>query len=144
MTNSRLYAEYGDFHHDPRNKLCHYIGIPLIVGSLIGLLLRLDFFVVGTLGVSAGHFLLLLAGLYYAAQAPALALPMLAAASFLGALGRALPVPVAIGVFVVGWIFQFVGHLKYEGKSPAFLTNLLHLLVGPLWVLESAMGTEKT
>jgi uncharacterized membrane protein YGL010W len=41
--------------------------------------------------------------------------------------------PYAIAAFVVGWIFQFVGH-AYEGKSPAFLTNLLHLLVGPLWV----------
>jgi len=41
--------------------------------------------------------------------------------------------PYAIGAFVVGWIFQFIGH-AYEGKSPAFLTNLLHLLVGPLWV----------
>jgi uncharacterized membrane protein YGL010W len=41
--------------------------------------------------------------------------------------------PVAIVLFVAGWVFQFVGH-AYEGKSPAFLTNLLHLLVGPLWV----------
>ena len=41
--------------------------------------------------------------------------------------------PYAIAAFVVGWIFQFIGH-AYEGKAPAFLTNLLHLLVGPLWV----------
>ncbi|MBV8152099.1 MAG: DUF962 domain-containing protein, partial [Candidatus Eremiobacteraeota bacterium] len=39
----------------------------------------------------------------------------------------------AIVIFIVGWIFQFVGHV-YEGKKPAFLTNIVHLLVGPLWI----------
>jgi hypothetical protein len=49
-----------------------------------------------------------------------------------------LPWPVAVGAFVVGWVFQFVGH-GYEGKKPAFFTNLVHLLVGPLWIVSLAM-----
>jgi uncharacterized membrane protein YGL010W len=49
--------------------------------------------------------------------------------------------PYAVGAFVVGWVFQFVGH-AYEGKSPAFLTNLLHLLVGPLWVASHLVPTS--
>ena len=40
---------------------------------------------------------------------------------------------VAIGLFVVGWIFQFIGH-RYEGKQPAFFSNLVFLLVGPIWL----------
>jgi uncharacterized membrane protein YGL010W len=49
--------------------------------------------------------------------------------------------PYAIGAFAVGWVFQFVGH-AYEGKAPAFLTNLLHLLVGPLWVAGHLVPTS--
>src|SRR5690606_31375886 len=39
-----------------------------------------------------------------------------------------------IGVFVVAWIGQFIGHV-YEGRRPSFFTDLTYLLVGPAWVL---------
>ena len=41
---------------------------------------------------------------------------------------------IAIGVFVVAWIGQFIGH-HIEGKRPSFFTDLTYLLVGPLWTL---------
>ena len=42
----------------------------------------------------------------------------------------------ALGVFVLAWIAQFVGHSKlYEGKKPSFFTDLKYLLIGPAWVL---------
>jgi uncharacterized membrane protein YGL010W len=56
-------------------------------------------------------------------------------------LAKYVPWPYAIGAFVVGWVFQFIGH-AYEGKAPAFLTNLLHLLVGPLWVASHLVPTS--
>ncbi len=139
-TTDALYAEYEAFHANVTNKLCHFIGIPLIVATLIGLLLRWDFFTVGRFGVSAGYLVLAGATLFYLIIAPSLALPMLAVAAFLGTLGRVLPLWWAVGLFVLGWVFQFVGHLGYEKKSPAFLKNAGHLLIGPLWVLETAMG----
>ncbi|MBW8811416.1 MAG: DUF962 domain-containing protein, partial [Lysobacter sp.] len=40
----------------------------------------------------------------------------------------------AVGVFVIAWIAQFIGH-KIEGKKPSFLTDLTYLLIGPAWVL---------
>ena len=43
----------------------------------------------------------------------------------------------ALAMFVVGWVFQFIGHL-IEGNQPAFFTNPLYLLVGPLWLLRRA------
>jgi uncharacterized membrane protein YGL010W len=42
----------------------------------------------------------------------------------------------SIFIFIVSWIFQFIGH-KIEGKKPSFLKDLLFLLVGPLWVVKS-------
>jgi uncharacterized membrane protein YGL010W len=41
---------------------------------------------------------------------------------------------VYFSVFVITWIFQFVGH-KIEGKKPSFLKDLQFLLVGPIWLL---------
>ena len=37
-------------------------------------------------------------------------------------------------LFIGGWILQFVGHYAFEKNSPAFFRNLVHLLIGPLWV----------
>ncbi|MGV8611295.1 Mpo1-like protein, partial [Pseudomonas aeruginosa] len=39
-----------------------------------------------------------------------------------------------VGLFVVGWIIQFVGHY-YEGRTPAFVGVLSGLVVGPVFVL---------
>ena len=43
----------------------------------------------------------------------------------------------ALGLFVVGWILQFVGH-AIEGNQPAFFKNPVYLLVGPLWLIRRA------
>jgi len=51
-----------------------------------------------------------------------------------GRLGTTGLLYVAIGVFVVAWIGQFVGH-KIEGRKPSFFTDLTYLLIGPAWVL---------
>ena len=48
--------------------------------------------------------------------------------------GMAFLLNLAIAVFVVAWIGQFIGH-KVEGKRPSFLTDLVYLLVGPMWTL---------
>ncbi len=51
----------------------------------------------------------------------------------------------AVGLFVAGWLFQFLGH-AIEGNQPAFLKNPVYLLVGPLWLVRrvaSAFGLLK-
>ena len=50
-----------------------------------------------------------------------------------GLMGAAL-LPISIGLFVVSWIFQFIGH-RIEGKKPSFLEDLQYLLIAPLFVL---------
>ncbi len=54
------------------------------------------------------------------------------------ALGPAALMWLAIGVFVVAWIGQFVGH-KIEGSKPSFLTDLAYLLIGPAWIVAKIM-----
>lgn len=44
----------------------------------------------------------------------------------------------ALGLFVVGWVFQFVGH-AFEGNQPAFFKSPLYLLVGPWWLIRRAL-----
>jgi len=53
-------------------------------------------------------------------------------------LGPAALMWLAIGVFVVAWVAQFVGH-KVEGKKPSFLTDLAYLLIGPAWIVAKIM-----
>ncbi len=58
-------------------------------------------------------------------------------------LGRAVSIELLWVVFVIGWIFQFVGHYYYEKKSPSFLKNILHLFIGPLWILKNLLKRLK-
>ncbi len=128
------FDEYGAYHRDPRNRLCHEIGIPLIVWSLFALLERLR---LGPVDLAMIVAILVLA--FYVRLSPSLSLAALIAFAFLYAAGAHTPWPLALAAFAVGWILQFVGH-AFEGRKPAFVTNLVHLLVGPLWILSLAFG----
>jgi uncharacterized membrane protein YGL010W len=134
------FSDYAAFHGTPGNKACHYIGIPLIVISLFALLSAVPLFAVGAYTVTLAEVVLLAATAYYLRLDPVLAVLMLAASALLIFVGRQLSARVAIALFVVGWIFQFVGHYVYEKRSPAFYRNLAHVLVGPLWILAKATG----
>ena len=124
-----LLAHYGESHQNPRNERIHFVAIPLIILSLLGML-------------SAAHPWLayaFVAGsmVYYARLSVvflvAMALMTAMALVLVHAMGSwALPLSVAI--FVVSWIAQFVGH-RIEGKKPSFFEDLQYLLVGPLFVL---------
>jgi uncharacterized membrane protein YGL010W len=134
------FSDYASFHRTPGNKACHYVGIPLIVLSLFALLARVPLFELGGFTVTAAELVLLASTAYYLTLDVALALIMLGTSIVLAAAGRVLPVSAAVALFVLGWVFQFVGHYVYEKKSPAFYRNLAHLLVGPLWILAKVSG----
>lgn len=134
MTSERtLFADYAAYHRDRRNLICHEIGIPLIVLGIIALLRLIA--LPGHLTVATVAIIAL--EVYYVVvfwqEDRAAVLVAIVGLIVLSIVANFVSWPVAIGAFVAGWIFQFVGH-AYEGRSPAFLTNLLHLLVGPLWV----------
>jgi len=123
-----LLAEYGTYHRDKRNLICHELGIPLIVFAIIiaERLVRIGVIDLAIVTIVAISF-------YYIRLAGRGAI--LAIVSLIGLYSIATFVtwPYAIAAFVIGWTLQFIGH-AYEGKKPAFLTNLQHLLVGPLWL----------
>jgi uncharacterized membrane protein YGL010W len=134
------FADYAAFHGTAGNRACHYVGIPLIVLSLFGLLAQVPLFAAGGFVVTLAEALIVLATAYYLTLDAALAVLMLAVSVILAATARRLGVPASAALFVLGWLLQFVGHYVYEKKSPAFFRNVIHLMVGPLWILAKATG----
>ena len=137
-----LFADYASYHQTKGNKWFHRFGIPLIMLTLLGMLARA--------GVSAGGvrvdlamLLIVVAEVVYLMLDWRLGAVMLVVSVAFYFLGAAMPFWLNAALFVVGWIFQFLGHSVYEKKSPAFLTNALHLLVGPLWILNDVVPVVK-
>lgn len=130
----QLIAHYGESHRNPRNEAIHFVAIPLIMFSLLGLLFALHPWVA---------YAFVAASLVYYARLSAVFLVSMAAISALGLLAaHALGpwvLPVSAAVFVGAWIAQFVGH-KMEGKKPSFFEDLQYLWVGPLFVLAKLFG----
>lgn len=54
-------------------------------------------------------------------------------------IGAWLPMWINVALFIRGWIFQFIGHSVYEHKQPVFFRNVVHLLIGPLWILNDVI-----
>lgn len=136
-------ADYGDSHRNSTNKALHWICVPPIVLSALGL--------VASVPVPAAllafwpafnwmFVVILLAIVYYWLLSPALALgivPLFVLMVYLLALMTRLPWPLwqtCLAIFVLAWIGQFIGH-KIEGKQPSFFKDVQYLLIGPLWLL---------
>ncbi|PFH08435.1 putative membrane protein YGL010W [Collimonas sp. PA-H2] len=125
-----LLAKYSESHLNPVNEVIHFICVPVIVFTLLGLLWAIHPWV-----ALAGA---LAAMLYYFSLSVPFAVGMLLMSAAMLALLYLLPpqwvLPLSITVFVLAWIGQFIGH-KIEGKKPSFFDDLRFLLIGPLFVL---------
>lgn len=132
--------DYGSSHRNPTNKLIHWICVPAIFFSIVGLLYAIPLPIGGTRYISVAHVVLLLLIIYYLRLSPALAAGMLLigiACLWLWSLIAATSLviwQVAVVIFVVAWIGQFIGH-KIEGAKPSFFKDLQFLLIGPAWLL---------
>lgn len=137
MSRTELFAEYASYHSDARNRACHAIGIPLIVLGIMGL----------AAGVRVGPVdLAVLVGIatlaYYAWLDWKGALLSLAVFAVLYLVALHLSWPISLAAFIVGWIFQLIGH-RFEGSKPKFLENLIYLLIGPLYIFEEIAGLAR-
>ena len=130
-----LFADYAAFHQTKGNKWFHRMGIPMIMLTLIGMLARVTIIE----PVDAAMVLIAASTVYYLTLEWRLAIAMLAVSIAMYFIGRALPMSVNVAIFVLGWVFQFIGHSVYEKKQPAFMRNLVHLLIGPLWILNDVI-----
>lgn len=131
------FADYADHHTDPLNKVTHFIGIPLIALCLLGLGSKLRLIELGWLPVDVGVlFGLALVGVYFAWR-PVLALGVASVFVPLYLAGSQLSTPMLIGLLAFAVGLQYVGHFVFEKRAPAFHRNLIHTLVGPLWIAAS-------
>jgi uncharacterized membrane protein YGL010W len=138
---TRYFEDYEGAHRTQGNEVCHFLGIPMILVTLLGLLAQIV--LVGNsealLRVDAGVLLWLFGTGFYLRVGWRLGAPF--SLVVLGAYfwGRALSTPVLWSFFALGWIFQGVGHAVFEKSSPAFFRNLQHILVGPIWIFARAL-----
>ncbi len=139
MLNPRLHALFDDYassHQHPTNRLTHKLAIPLIVLHIVAMLDWVRLLAVPALpggALTLGHIAWALATLWYLRADLKLGLIVSAAMALCFPLGRLLPVWAVIAIAVGGWLVQLAGHAVWEKKSPSFLTNLVHALVGPLF-----------
>lgn len=150
---TRQLIAYARYHRDPRNIATHFVGIPLIAFGIAALLARVP---MGPLeGTWPGaHWLVwaLTAVWYLRLGRASITVPTIAALGGLVVLAHPLgAAPLAtwltwgLGSFVVGWVFQTVGHV-WEGRKPAFFDDLRGLLVGPMFLMaegQIAMGLQR-
>jgi uncharacterized membrane protein YGL010W len=125
-----LLAKYGESHLNHTNELIHFVCVPVIVFTLLGLLWALH--PVVAIVVSLASLV------YYFSLSRQFGIGMLVMSAIMLGILSALPpgavLPLSIAIFVLAWIGQFIGHM-IEGKKPSFLDDLRFLLVGPLFVL---------
>ena len=147
-TIQEWYDEYGESHQNPTNKLVHWICIPLIFFSIVGLFWSIPSdFIAGFFPQSIRPFgnyatlMLALTLIFYIRLSIPIFFGMLIVSvlSLLGnyylmGLNIAPLWQISIAIFVVAWIGQFIGH-NIEGKKPSFFKDLQFLLIGPAWLM---------
>ncbi|PTT02562.1 hypothetical protein DBR11_04450 [Pedobacter sp. HMWF019] len=144
-----LFDKYAESHQNHSNEIIHWVCVPLIVFSLLGLVWSIPFPHLGFLGKYNGYlnwasFLIAFSIYYYYKLSPVMSYLMLILI-FIMSMGivkieqaqanggPALWLVCAV-IFVLAWIGQFIGH-KIEGKKPSFLDDVKFLLIGPIWLL---------
>jgi uncharacterized membrane protein YGL010W len=149
VENLTMYAAY---HRDKRNIWTHFFGVPLIVLSVVILLSRPAFAYVGGVAITPALIIATVSAIYYLSQDIGLGLVLTAFLAGCLAIGQAT-IPYdwttwlirGVGLFVIGWVLQFIGHY-YEQKKPAFVDDLMGLMIGPMFVaaeIAFALGLRK-
>jgi len=140
-----LLSQYAACHRDRRNIASHFVGIPMIVFAIGVWLARPAFEVGGVMLTPAWLVFIPVAAWYLTRGNVLLGLAVSAAVGALLLLAQGLAGEGALnrlgwgmGFFTVGWLVQFLGHW-YEGKKPAFVDDILGLLVGPMFVTAEAL-----
>jgi uncharacterized membrane protein YGL010W len=135
--------EYSVSHQNPTNKTIHWICVPLIFFSVIGLLYNIQFPVkiIGQMNLNMAVIVLVVVTVYYFLLSKSLSVGMfLFSAVCIGLcyeitmLTTAPLWAICIGIFVLAWIGQFYGH-NIEGRKPSFLKDLQYLMIGPAWLM---------
>ncbi len=145
----QYFDKYSESHQNRSNEVIHWICVPLIVFSLLGLIWSIPFPYIRFLGSFNGmfnwaSFLIAFAIYYYYKLSPVLSYFMLMIVMFFCYLITVLVKwheaggprlwQSCLAIFVTSWVGQFIGN-KIEGKKSSFLDDLKFLLIGPIWLL---------
>ncbi|QQN87240.1 MULTISPECIES: DUF962 domain-containing protein [Acinetobacter] len=132
-TISEWLDEYSESHQNKTNKLIHWVCVPTIYFSIIGIMAHFSALLTA--------LLLVLSFVFYARLDIVLAVAMAVLTLMMAWFIWVLPVGIGffMALFVFAWIGQFYGH-KVEGKKPSFFKDLQFLLIGPLWCMDAYLG----
>jgi uncharacterized membrane protein YGL010W len=136
-----LLADYGSHHRTRGNLVCHAFGITLIVFGALSLL-----GCIGTppAGSTAAEWLIAAAFVFYLALDVPLALAILVPLAALDLVARVVSDwRIGLAAFAVGWVFQAVGHARFERNRPAFFKNLVHLMIGPIFLVNEVVKARR-
>lgn len=148
------FEAYAESHQNGVNKRIHYLCVPVIYFSIVGLLLCIPnaFFINNFLHLPGfmtnwAFILLLFVLFFYIKLSVKMAIKMMVFSLFCLVLNIEIGkyfnlLYFSIVLFVLAWIGQFYGH-KIEGKKPSFLKDLQFLLIGPAWVMENLFFKKK-
>ena len=140
-----LLSQYAEYHRDRRNIVSHFVGVPMIVFA-VGVLLSRPGFMLGGVALTPAWVVFAVVAAWYLSRgnlglgmavSAGVGLLLLMAQSVAGGSVVAW-LAWGVGFFVAGWLIQFVGHW-YEGKKPAFVDDIVGLLVGPMFVTAEAL-----
>ena len=127
------FDEYSESHQNKTNKIIHWVCVPTILFSIIGILAHFNAMLTA--------LIIVLTLVFYARLDLVLAVAMAALIFVMAWLIIILPVGTGfyIGIFVLAWIGQFYGH-KVEGKKPSFFKDIQFLLIGPVWCMDAYLA----
>ena len=145
LTLKQQMQSYGDYHRDPRNKLTHFFGVPLVTFSLFLFLGWFRFVRQDILPISAATLFYLGVSVYYfrldwhiaMVQLP-FTLMLLMLSDWAARQSMATSGTLFLTTFVIGWIIQLVGH-AIEGRRPALADNILQVFNAPLFLTVEAL-----
>jgi len=136
---------YGESHQNSTNKKIHWICVPIIMFSLLGLLSLVNFNISLNeyiYDINISYLLIVFALFFYLRLSIIISIGMFLISGIQlliifyleGIFSEWNLFLIYTNIFIVAWIGQFVGH-KIEGKKPSFFEDLQFLLIGPAWLL---------
>ena len=136
---------YGESHQNPTNKKIHWVCVPLIMITLLGLLsfIKFPISISQYIPINLSSVLIILALIFYLRLSISISFGMIFISTVSLLIIHRLEILfpdmlqllfIYISVFILSWIGQFIGH-KIEGKKPSFFEDIQFLLIGPAWLL---------
>lgn len=130
-------SDYGVSHQNPMNKKIHWICVPLIMFTLLGLLSLVKIY-----NINLTHLIIIFALFFYLRLSISISIGMFIISAiqlgiifYMETLFLDLHLLyIYLLIFIIAWVGQFIGH-KIEGQKPSFFEDIQFLLIGPAWII---------